>query len=115
MALRLAWQCGEPDVDALLARMTAAQFREWCAFYELEPWGPVQEDLRAGLLCSLTQNLWSEGRKVGPDHFFPSLRGKRRRQTVEEQILAMRQWAAGVNARRPPAPPAPPPAPPTQE
>jgi hypothetical protein len=40
---------GEPDVDGMLARMTAAQFQEWMAFYEIEPFGPERDAVHAAL------------------------------------------------------------------
>lgn len=36
---RLAIALREPDVDALAARLTLDQFRRWCAYYLLEPFG----------------------------------------------------------------------------
>lgn len=50
---------GELDVDALLRRITGAQFREWQAYYELEPFGEVRADLRA---ASITQMLYNVNR-----------------------------------------------------
>ncbi len=38
-ALRLALELGWPNVDAMLREMTAQQFDEWLAFYQLEPFG----------------------------------------------------------------------------
>ncbi|MFM8771297.1 MAG: hypothetical protein ACKOE4_04655 [Candidatus Kapaibacterium sp.] len=36
---RLALELGEHDVEALAARLTLDQFRRWCAYYLLEPFG----------------------------------------------------------------------------
>ena len=43
-ALRLALEMGWPNVDAMLREMTAEQFDEWIAFYQLEPFGILAED-----------------------------------------------------------------------
>lgn len=36
---RLALELGEHDVDALAGRLSLDQFRRWCAYYLLEPFG----------------------------------------------------------------------------
>lgn len=36
---RLALELKEPDVDALAGRLTLTQFRRWCGYYLLEPFG----------------------------------------------------------------------------
>lgn len=36
---RLALAMKEPDVDALAGRLTLTQFRRWCGYYLLEPFG----------------------------------------------------------------------------
>ena len=43
-ALRLALELGWPNVDAMLREMTAEQFDEWIAYYQLEPFGILAED-----------------------------------------------------------------------
>ena len=43
-ALRLALEMGWPNVDAMLREMTAEQFDEWIAYYQLEPFGILAED-----------------------------------------------------------------------
>ena len=43
-ALRLALAMGWPNVDAMLREMTAEQFDEWLAYYQLEPFGILAED-----------------------------------------------------------------------
>ena len=46
-ALRLALSLGWPNVDAMLREMSAKQFDEWMAYYQLEPFGILAEDLIA--------------------------------------------------------------------
>jgi hypothetical protein len=51
---RLAWACGEPHPDALLARLTAAQVLEVEAFAEGEPLPERRADLRAAMVGLVT-------------------------------------------------------------
>ena len=44
-ALRLALELGYPNPDAMLREMPAQQFDEWIAFYQLEPWGILAQDV----------------------------------------------------------------------
>ena len=43
-ALRLALEMGYPNVDAMLREMTAEQFDEWIAYYQIEPFGILAND-----------------------------------------------------------------------
>ncbi|MBQ1771733.1 MAG: hypothetical protein II000_07310, partial [Clostridia bacterium] len=43
-ALRLALQLGYANVDAMMREMTAQQFDEWIAYYQIEPFGILAED-----------------------------------------------------------------------
>lgn len=36
---RLAIELGEPSVDALASKITVKEFRRWCGYYLLEPFG----------------------------------------------------------------------------
>lgn len=44
-ALRLALALGYANVDAMLREMTAQQFNEWIAYYQIEPFGILAEDV----------------------------------------------------------------------
>lgn len=52
-AYRLAEIMGRLDVDAMLAEMTEAQFREWRGFHRLEPAGQPAEDARHAMRCAI--------------------------------------------------------------
>lgn len=65
----------------MLAAMPATVFAEWVAYAQLEPFGPLREDLRAGLIVASNFNAapfrgknatWLE-----PKDFFASLRPPR--------------------------------------
>jgi hypothetical protein len=40
----------------MLGEMTSAQFAEWAAYYQLEPWGEERADVRHGILTSVLAN-----------------------------------------------------------
>lgn len=42
---------GEVDVDAMLYRMTREQFREWQAYYQIQPFGDQRADIRAATVA----------------------------------------------------------------
>lgn len=72
----------------MLRRITAAQFREWLAYFELEPFGPAREDLRAGAIAAAVYNS-SLGRKKGsraikPSDVFENLRVAQPKQTADQ-------------------------------
>jgi len=78
--------------------LTPDQFREWVAFFALEPWGPVQEDYRAGVLAARIHNAWFE-EKADPGDFFPSLREsdvEPRQKTAERLKLKMMAITAAM-------------------
>jgi len=53
MAMRLALEVGEPDVDGLLDRLTWRQLMEWCAFYRIDPWGSQRQDANFAYLMTM--------------------------------------------------------------
>lgn len=44
-------------VAELQSRMTSAEFQEWRAYYQIEPFGDLRADFRSGILCSIVSNL----------------------------------------------------------
>ena len=62
-------------MDALLDKITDHQFREWRAFFGLEPWGAEAEWCRTGVVASTVFNM-SPNRKprskpMTPGDFMP--------------------------------------------
>lgn len=49
---------GELNVDALLRRITAKQFREWQAYYALEPFDEQRGDYRSAQICQMLANIY---------------------------------------------------------
>jgi hypothetical protein len=85
-AFRLALALGEPNPDAMLARMPNRVFKEWVAFAEVEPFGEERADMRAAIVAATIANV---NRKKGKApykvrDFMPVF--ERRRQTWQEQL-----------------------------
>jgi hypothetical protein len=69
---RLALALGEPKVDELAARLTAAELTEWQAFCLIEPFGSPREDDRARLQALAT--IGAAGGKADPAELLPAWR-----------------------------------------
>lgn len=83
--LTLGLAFGEPDIAALQRRISSAQFAEWQAFYNLNPFGLERADLRSAQVAAMIYNV-NRTKKQKPlsakDFMFDFMR---RRQSVEEQ------------------------------
>lgn len=69
---------GYAHPDHLLASLTSYQLSEWYAYGGIEPFGPLQEDFRAGQICATVANYAGMQRspKIGQaraDEFMPAL------------------------------------------
>lgn len=71
--------------------MSAADFAELRAYYDLEPFGEERDDLRAAIIAhTVAEHIWATGIISGPRpklaDFLPKFveGGERRRQTPEE-------------------------------
>lgn len=79
-------------VSELEERMTYAEFVEWAAFYQIEPWGCEVEDSRMAMQCAASIAPYSKSR-VRPEKFMPD-RERRNRITDPKQMAhAMIAWA----------------------
>ncbi len=60
----------------MLGSMTSAQFVEWIAFYELEPFGSLHEEQMAGQICAAVVNGYRDPKKdpLRPSDFFSPLK-----------------------------------------
>jgi len=47
---------GWPNVDAMLREMTEAQFAEWVAYYQIEPWGTLVTDQQMAVWKAMYSN-----------------------------------------------------------
>jgi hypothetical protein len=85
----------------MLRLMSRGQWVRWKAYFELEPFGPVQEDLRAGYVAMLTHNAnCKPGKEKRPSDFFPSLRIPERKQTAQDVRLEQIRWKSLADAQR---------------
>lgn len=48
---------GEPDVDAMLASISARQLRKWEVFYSIDPFGDQRADMRMAMIVSKIHNV----------------------------------------------------------
>lgn len=54
---------GGVTVGELQRRMSASEFEEWKIFYQLEPFGELRADLRAGTIAAITANAHRDAKK----------------------------------------------------
>jgi hypothetical protein len=45
------------------AEIGSAEFSEWMAYAELEPFGPIREDERAGVVAAVTANVYRDAKR----------------------------------------------------
>ena len=62
----------------MLQQLTALQWAEWKAYYDLEPFGEIRDDFRAGQICSTLANYSGKTRNedappAHPSEFLPAL------------------------------------------
>lgn len=73
---RVAALLGGHTVDEWRARMSSAEFTDWCAFYLIEPWGFVPANWRAAMQAAVVAN--HSGMRKRPakiSDFLPAPRG----------------------------------------
>lgn len=66
-------------VAELGVRMSSAEFTDWIAYAAREPFGPLQDDERAGQIAALVGNVAlgmgkSQRERYKPADFFPALK-----------------------------------------
>lgn len=92
----------------MLRSLTASQFNEWRAFYELDPFGEERDDVR---FAAITHALWNIARdqskhpKGWPLTEFvlafgdnPVVTREPVKQSVETMTLLLESWIGGSNA-----------------
>ena len=57
---RLALALGKTLAE-LRACLSYREFREWCWFYEIEPFGDQRADLRTGIVAATMKNSYAHG------------------------------------------------------
>lgn len=63
-------------VAELGRRMSSAEFGDWIAYAEVEPFGPLHEDERAGVIAAVLANIYRKSghKPFGPMDFFQRAR-----------------------------------------
>lgn len=91
---------GELDVDRLLRRMTTKRFREWEAYFELEPTTDTRLTYQLAHIAQVIANTM--GRKPGQSAYkledFVLEWGKEEQKTSPEQMLAKMRLLAAMHA-----------------
>jgi hypothetical protein len=85
-------------VSDAIARCDAEEFREWMAFYELDPWGGERGDLRTGIVASVIANVNrpSGSKPITPSDFMPEFGPRdeeRKTQSLAEMKAAFESFA----------------------
>ena len=82
-------------------RCSPAEFVEWKALFQLDPWGEERADLRMGQLVAMLGNALRRkgGRTLKPGDFYLSDRRGVRRQSAKDVESIMFQVMAYQNAR----------------
>ncbi len=80
----------------MLAEMTSAQFAEWMAYAQLEPWGEERADLRAGIIASTQANVMrgKKGKPFKPQDFMPTFEPENE-DVAQARLLARARAALG--------------------
>ncbi len=83
-------------VAELGSRMSSREFSEWRQYAAEEPFGPLREDERAGVIASMLANPYrAKGRAAFvPSDFFHTLREPAPPPTPADLATKLRAWAA---------------------
>ncbi len=83
-------------VAELLRRMSAREFAEWMAFFEMEPWGYDMENWRFGMLAATMANLHRDPKKrrrpYRPTDFMPKRKEDGPRRSWKDLKAIARLW-----------------------
>lgn len=76
-------------VDELQRSMSSAEFVDWCAFYEIEPWGYEAENWRMGVVAATVANYSGNVKKpLKVSDFLPR---QPRKLSVDESKRLLKQ------------------------
>jgi hypothetical protein len=91
MAVRL----GVVNVDAMLRRLTAKQFREWEHYALLEPFSEERADWRAASVREMIHNMAVESKDRKPmKHFLLPFGEQEKKQKTWQEMAAMARFIA---------------------
>lgn len=86
-----------------MAEIDSAEFAEWIAYYQVEPFGEERADLRAGIGAAVVANVnrGAGAKAFSAVDFMPQFGGKRSDEQTPEQMMAvMLAVDAAQKARR---------------
>ncbi|AET90680.1 hypothetical protein BSFA1_10950 [Burkholderia sp. SFA1] len=79
------------SVASCQAEVDSAEFAEWIAYHQIEPFGTQMEDLRAGVIAAATYNVNRDTKKrpepLGPSDVIPWIGGLTKRDEPAAPIL----------------------------
>lgn len=86
-------------VGELQQRMSAREFAEWIAYYQLDPFGEERADLRVATLTALTANIYKKKGKPDfkPQDFMPFL--PKEEKTPEEMLAFVELLNAALGGK----------------
>lgn len=87
------------SVNRAQLEITSAEFAEWMAYYNVEPFGEERADLRQAITTSVLANA-HRGKGKAPyktTDFMPKFKGKVK-QTVKEMSAIFKNFAQAHNA-----------------
>lgn len=78
--------------------MSSSELSEWQAYYNIEPFGEIRADLRAGTIASPLVNMWAgkKGRKTKPSDWIMDF-GELAKQDPEAMKAMLQAYAAQRN------------------
>lgn len=65
MLFRLALALGK-TLEELRVCLPSSEFKEWCAYYTIEPWGDFRADMRSGMVAASIWNVYASFRGAKP-------------------------------------------------
>jgi len=75
--------------------MPVAEYRSWMDFYQVEPWGDLRADLRAGIIASTFVRLMgAKGARPKPLDFMPIVAAQQQRKRARDGGAASELRAA---------------------
>jgi len=84
---------GIPHPRYLYRALSSADFAEWMAYDQIEPFGESRADLRAGIIAATTANVWrgDDVEPFEPSDFMPVFSAENEAadepQTWQEQMI----------------------------
>jgi hypothetical protein len=85
-----------------MAEIDSAEFSEWLAFYQVDPFGEERADLRAGINSAVIANIHRGGgiKAFTAADFMPQFDRQEVTQTPEQMMAVMLAVDAAQQARR---------------